>query len=215
MTKEIRERKCVLTGEKYPSFELIRFVCSPEGLVVPDVAAKLPGRGCWLLAKREVIETAVKKKLLLRFGHQVNQSSKKEDVDVIEDVSLKNERSDIKNIKVDENLSELIEKLLLKRCLEYISIANRAGFILSGYEKVKSALKSGKTNILLTANDGAENGRSKMCQGLENLRIIDMFSRKDLSKAIGVENAVHLAALPGGITTSLLREISQYKQCKK
>ncbi len=215
MVKEIRERKCVLTGERHPSYELIRFVCSPEGLVVPDVAAKLPGRGCWLLAKREVIETAVKKKILLRFGQQVILSSKKEDVEVIEDVSQKKVGSEIKNIKVDENISDLIEILLLKRCLDYISMANRAGYILSGYEKVKSAFKSGKTNILLTANDGAENGRSKMCQGLENLRIIDMFTRKDLSKAIGGENAVHLAALPGGITTSLLREISRYKQCKK
>ena len=54
-----------------------------------------------------------------------------------------------------------------------------------------------------------------MCQGLDNLRVVDIFSRADLSKATGLENAVHLALLPGGISKNLLREISRYGQCKK
>jgi ribosomal protein L7Ae-like RNA K-turn-binding protein len=108
-----------------------------------------------------------------------------------------------------------IGELLHKRAMDYVGLANRAGNLIAGFEKARAALKSGKAQILLTANDAADNGRSKMCQGLDNLRVIDIFSREELSKATGLPNAVHIALLPGGISTSLIREISRYERCKK
>ena len=118
-------------------------------------------------------------------------------------------------VKVADNLVDQVEALLCRRCLEYLGLANRAGNVLSGFEKVRAALKSGRTNVLLTARDGASNGRSKVCQGLDELRVITTFSRDELSKAMGIENAVHLALLPGGIRTSLLRELSRFEHCRK
>jgi len=41
------ERKCVVTGDFLSRDELIRFVCDPEGKIVPDLAERLPGRGVW------------------------------------------------------------------------------------------------------------------------------------------------------------------------
>ena len=35
---------------------MIRFVVAPDGRVVPDLAARLPGRGMWLSAKAAVLE---------------------------------------------------------------------------------------------------------------------------------------------------------------
>lgn len=212
MAKKTKMRKCLVTGDVYPASELVRFVCGPDGQIVPDVAAKLPGRGCWILAKRDILEQALKKNIFLRFGHQILSDKKKTDLDELDDMPLKKEKQ---SIKVADDLVGQIELLLRKRCLDYIGLANRAGNILSGFEKVRAALKSGKTNVLLTACDGADNGRSKMCQGLDNLRVFDTFSRDELSKAMGIENAVHLALLPGGIRTSLLREISRFERCRK
>ena len=37
---------------------MIRFVVAPDRLLVPDLVAKLPGRGIWLSARRDVLETA-------------------------------------------------------------------------------------------------------------------------------------------------------------
>ena len=85
MAKKLRMRKCLVTKEVYSASELIRFVCAPDGQITPDVAAKLPGRGCWILAKRDVLEEAVKKKVFLRFGHQVIASSKKNDLDELDE----------------------------------------------------------------------------------------------------------------------------------
>ncbi len=37
---------------------MIRFVLGPGRVIVPDLAARLPGRGIWLSAEDDVIETA-------------------------------------------------------------------------------------------------------------------------------------------------------------
>ena len=39
---------------------------SPDGTVVPDVDGRLPGRGLWALARRDIVATAVARKLFAR-----------------------------------------------------------------------------------------------------------------------------------------------------
>ena len=51
-------RRCIVTGESAPRGGLIRFVVSPSGEVVPDLAEKLPGRGLWVAAERETLAKA-------------------------------------------------------------------------------------------------------------------------------------------------------------
>ncbi|MEQ9558435.1 MAG: DUF448 domain-containing protein, partial [Rhodospirillales bacterium] len=41
-------RRCVVTGEKRPVPELLRFVDGPDDSIVPDQAGNLPRRGLWL-----------------------------------------------------------------------------------------------------------------------------------------------------------------------
>ena len=53
--KAIPMRKCIALGCERPKNELIRFVVAPDGYVVPDLEAKLPGRGLWLSAQRDVL----------------------------------------------------------------------------------------------------------------------------------------------------------------
>ena len=54
------ERRCIVTGDVQPKAGLIRFVVGPEGQVVPDLSGKLPGRGIWVTADRDLIAKAVK-----------------------------------------------------------------------------------------------------------------------------------------------------------
>ena len=56
-----RERRCIVSHESDSEAHLIRFALSPDGIVTPDVAAKLPGRGAWVRADRASIETAARK----------------------------------------------------------------------------------------------------------------------------------------------------------
>jgi predicted RNA-binding protein YlxR (DUF448 family) len=51
-------RRCAATRALLPKTEMIRFVIGPERSLVPDLGGTLPGRGIWLSAKGDVIETA-------------------------------------------------------------------------------------------------------------------------------------------------------------
>ena len=49
-------RRCLLTRERLTKEKMIRFVVGPERIIVPDLAARLPGRGIWLSARGDVLE---------------------------------------------------------------------------------------------------------------------------------------------------------------
>lgn len=206
-SKKNRQRKCLVTGDIYDTCKLIRFVLDPEGNVIPDVAAKLPGRGGWVLAEGKTLKSAMKKKIFVRFGHKVLASSGEKNDEA--------EAGEKKQVQVDEGLPDLVAKLLRQRCLNYLGLVNRTGRLVSGFEKTRSALKSGKVRALIMAEDAAEGGRSKICSGLgnvlEKLPVIDMFTRDELGQTLGLSNAVHVALLSGGMTESFLKEFFRYE----
>ena len=53
-------RRCIVTRTKKLREEMLRFVVDPDGRVTPDVAMRLPGRGVWVLPKRDALAKAVK-----------------------------------------------------------------------------------------------------------------------------------------------------------
>ena len=53
-------RQCAVTRERLAPDALIRFVRSPDGVVVPDVFGKLPGRGAWVTADRQTLAKGMK-----------------------------------------------------------------------------------------------------------------------------------------------------------
>ena len=59
-------RQCLVTRTTAPAGELIRFVCDPDGKVVPDLKRELPGRGVWVTATRAAVEEAERKRLFSR-----------------------------------------------------------------------------------------------------------------------------------------------------
>ena len=52
---DMRERRCLVSGEVLAEDRLVRFAADPDGNVVPDVAAVLPGRGMWVRADRDAV----------------------------------------------------------------------------------------------------------------------------------------------------------------
>ncbi|MCR6629641.1 MAG: DUF448 domain-containing protein [Magnetospirillum sp.] len=105
-------RRCIVTGQVRPKGELLRFVVSPAGEVVPDLEHRLPGRGIWLSARRDVVNTAVTKRLFAKAARRA--------------------------VTVPGELADRLEGLLCRRCLDAISLARRAGQAVCGFEKVKA-----------------------------------------------------------------------------
>ena len=186
------ERRCIATGESGPTERLVRFVLGPGAEVVPDLAAKLPGRGVWLTADLALVEKAVKKRLFSRAFRTQAQ--------------------------VPDGLPALLEGLLVQRLTDTIGMARRAGQVVTGFEKVHTRLKNDAVGVLFQAFDGAEDGREKLRRlasavqraGPEDrdgeLRIIDLLDSAELGLAFGRDFAIHAALDRGGFADRAIRE---------
>jgi uncharacterized protein len=166
-----------------PKAELLRFVVGPEGRIVPDIAGKLPGRGLWLTARRDIVAAAVTKRLFARAARQP--------------------------VIVDDDLAERVEALLAERCRDQIGLARRAGQAVMGFAKVEAALAQGKAAVLLAAADGAADGRTKLRSLAPGLPLVEQLSGAELGAAFGREHAVHAALAPGRIAQALIADAAR------
>ena len=176
-------RRCIVTGVSQPPAGMVRFVVSPEGEVVPDVASSLPGRGIWLSARRDVVNTALVKKLFAKAAR--------------------------KRVEVPPDLADRVDSLLARRCLALLGLACRAGQAFAGYEKVRAELKAGRGRLLLAAADAAEGGRGKVRALAPDLPLIEVFTAAELGHALGRDACVHVMISPGRLAATLLTESSR------
>ena len=173
------ERRCIATGEEQPKRGLVRFVAGPYGVVVPDLAEKLPGRGVWVTANRAAIDKAVKKGLFAR--------------------GLK------APIKAPEDLADQVEQGMARRVVELISLARKAGYAIAGFEKVKGALAAEKVKVLLQASDGSERGKGKLWTP-EGGRWFGCLTASELGLSFGRDHVIHGALAPGGLTDRIIKD---------
>ena len=177
------ERKCIVTGESQPKAGLIRFCLGPDDMVVPDILGKLPGRGFYVTADRAAIDKAAKKGLFARAARQP--------------------------VKVPENLTDLIESLLVRRVVDLISLCRKANSAVMGYEKVKDWLQSGKARVLVQASDGSERGKTKLRAPEGEGHFIGLLTAGEMGLAFGRERAIHAALGAGGLTTRVVEEAAR------
>lgn len=158
---------------------------APDGRVVADPGNELPGRGIWVTPTRAAVSEAMRRKLFARAARD--------------------------RVEVDEGFPDVIESLLLQRCLGYLGLARRAGQLVSGFERVQAALDKGLVNVLLVASDAGPHGRKKqVAKGGKDAPVrVELLSRQELSLALGKENVVHAALLSGGLAARFLRECNR------
>jgi predicted RNA-binding protein YlxR (DUF448 family) len=159
---------------------MIRFVVGPDHSLVPDVAERLPGRGMWLSADRDVIHSAVAKSVFNKAARQ--------------------------KLVVPPDLALMLEGLLRQRCLELLGLTRRAGVVVSGYEKVRAALKSGQGAVLLAASDGASDGVEKIRALAPNKPVVAVLTAAEMGAAFGRDHTVHGVVMPGKLAQRLLIE---------
>lgn len=168
------ERRCIATGEVQPKRGLIRFAVSPDGIIVPDILEKLPGRGIWVAAERDALELAVKKGLFARAAKE--------------------------QVHVPETLVADVEAALARRLIDGISMARKAGRAIAGYEKVKDWLGREEARILFQATDGSERGKSKLHAPGGRGSFFEVLTASELGLSFGRERVIHAALGFGGLT---------------
>ncbi len=190
------ERTCIVTRRKGVPDEFIRFVVSPEKVVVPDLRRRLPGRGAWVTAERAVVQEAVKRKSFARaFKAQV---------------------------EVPPMLADMVDGLLEKDALQALSIANKAGLVVAGAGKVEGSVGPKVPAALVHASDGSLDGTRKLEASVRR-RIggdadaivrIRNFRSDQLDLALGRTNVIH-AAVAGGTASdgfvSRARRLDRYR----
>ncbi|CBI75841.1 conserved protein of unknown function [Bartonella clarridgeiae 73] len=173
----MNERTCIVTKKSASAATLIRFVIDPNNQIIPDLKANLPGRGIWVSAHHATIEEAVKCKAF-----------------------SKNLKTDV---KVSEDLAHIVDKLLLKTALGSLSMARKAGAIVTGSTKVVSAIRSGQVILVFHAKEAKENGKRKISQAIhaiqqqinQNIKTISLFTSDEMSMAFGANPVIHAALL--------------------
>ncbi|MHA1189777.1 MAG: RNA-binding protein, partial [Alphaproteobacteria bacterium] len=176
--KKRRTRMCLATRTVLPESALMRFVVSPDDVVVPDLKAKLPGRGAWVRATRADLSDAIARKLLSR--------------------ALK------ANAAIGDQLPDDVARVLKKAALGRLGLARKAGDVVTGFTKTASALASANALVLITASDGAPDGRRKIMAVRTRtagddapVAHIDKIAGPELDLALGASNVIHAAVLQG------------------
>ena len=176
-------RRCFVTRRVADKDTLVRFVIGPGNSVVPDVAGALPGRGLWLSAERNVINTACAKSLFARECRA--------------------------QVAVEPGLADLVERLLAQRCLDLLGLARRAGAAVAGFEKVRALAGSGAVRVLIAAADGAADGRRRLTRLAPGVPVVTMFSAAELAAALGREHVVYAAVRQGRMAQRLAVEAAR------
>ena len=182
-----RTRMCLVTRQVRLEAELLRFVAGPDGAVVPDLRARLPGRGVWVGLDRASVAEAVGNKLFAR--------------------ALKADVTAVPGIADD------VAALLRKAALGRLGLARKCGSAVAGFAKVEAALAKEPVVALLTASDAAGDAlrkvgdrlhrRSRDEPGMNTLHI-RAFNADELSLAMGRPNVIHAAVLGGPAGRSFL-----------
>lgn len=166
MKQEV-ERKDIVSGKVMEKEKLLRFVLAPDLTVVPDFKKKLPGKGIYVENSQNALKLAVAKNLFAKAAKQ--------------------------KAKVSEDLVQMVETILRKKGLDAVSLARKAGILVTGMEKVLDALKKDNVAFVLEASDAGSDGHNRVMLLAKNLEVFRLYDIEELDTALNKANTVHVA----------------------
>lgn len=172
-------RRCVLTGARQAKEAMIRFVVGPDGAVVPDLAARLPGRGLWLSAQRSVLED---RRLAQAFARAAKA-----------------------RVTVPDDLRPRLVAGLERRVAELLGLARRAGQAVAGFVVAREWVASGRAGLVVEARDGARDGRRKLLSGA-TVPVVAPLTAAELGAVFARDHVVHVAIAPGRLAQAIVTE---------
>jgi uncharacterized protein len=167
-------------------------VVGPDGVAVPDLKRKLPGRGVWITATREALEDAIKRKALAR--------------------GFKRE------VRLKPDLVAQTGQLLERAVLDALAMAGKAGLVATGFTKVETALAHDDVVALLHAAEAAADGVRKLDAARRRrpqdrpIAVIGSLTSAQLDLALGRPNVIHAALLAGPPSDTVLARLRRLER---
>jgi ribosomal protein L7Ae-like RNA K-turn-binding protein len=131
----------------------------------------------WVSAARDIVDTAVAKRLFARAARAPATAP--------------------------PDLADRVERLLAERCCELLGLARRSGQAVAGFEKVREALRAGRIGLLVEASDGARHGRQKLAALGAGVKRMAVLRADELGLAFGRDHVVHAGVAPGRLSERL------------
>lgn len=172
-------RRCLLSRRHDHPDNMLRFVVAPGGDIVPDLAARLPGRGMWLCADREVLGNPQLPRVFARGARR--------------------------QVKLPDQLPKLVAEGLAKRLQDGISLGRRAGDAVCGFQKCRERIASGRVGVVMCAADASRDELSRLMSGHRDLPVVRVPDR-ELALAFGRDHAVYAVMAPGALARRLITE---------
>ena len=118
---------------------MIRFVLGPGREIVPDLAERLPGRGMWLSARGDVLESAISRGAFTRAARGP--------------------------VVVPPGLPALLHQGLRSRIADLLGLARRAGQAVAGWQAAREWRSADRIALLVQASDGSPAERERLSGG--------------------------------------------------
>ncbi len=175
-------RRCIVTRDRLPKERMVRFVLGPERMLVADITAGLPGRGIWLSARGDVIETArVQGALAKAFARAARGP-----------------------VTIPADLVDVLEAALARRIGELLGLARRAGQAVAGFQKAREWIRSNAAALVVQAADGSPDERARLLSGAgPELVVVAPMTAAALGKVFGRDHTVHVAVAHGRLARSI------------
>ncbi len=156
---------------------MLRFVVAPDRRIVPDLAAKLPGRGFWLSARADVVEAAQSRGAFARAARGP--------------------------VILPPDLVAILRAGLTRRVVDFLGLARRAGQAVSGFAKAREVVVAGRARLVVQASDGSLEECHRFLSGAREITTVRPLTAAELGTVFGRDHVVHVAVTPGRLAEAL------------
>ena len=199
-------RRCVVSRERLPKEQMFRFVVGPDRALIPDLAGKLPGRGIWLSASRDVIEGGGAKHpggVLPEGMSSKGTSSGAKGRDLVRAIA----RAARGPVQIPPDLPGVLDTALIRRIGDLLGLARRAGQAIAGFEKARDWMRTHPIGLVLQAADGSEAERNRFRSAVPAaVPVLDPLTGAELGQVFGHDTVVHVALAPGRLAGLIATE---------
>ena len=183
------QRSCLGCRRTTDKKELLRFVLAPDRTLVPDILAKLPGRGAYTCMNRACLANAARNRQFARaFKGEVRHDGA-------------------------EQLTEQVAGLLRERIGSYLALANKAGRAVSGSDMVMDLIRKRKAGVIFLADDISPEIGARISELAcrYDIPCVTVFDKERLGSFVGKGMRSAAAIEESGFVGTVVREIARYR----